>query len=194
VKSVLDDGDLSIYQGLPGPKFKVGETIFPDSFLGEPNKETGERRPVGKVYIDQDITDYVKGLASEAASVDTVSAYGRSRNGGPYDIKMTYPGHESKSYHGFLFEGKYISLRDAGNILAGINAASHGESFDSYMRGAGGYQKLGLLGAGAGYLLGAKFGPPPYYGEEPWTGASIKYGYGLQTGLHYSAPNMWPDP
>ena len=36
------------------------------------------------------------------------------------------------------------SLRDAGNILAGMNAKDHGQSFSDYMRGAAGYQQAGI--------------------------------------------------
>ena len=75
-------------------------------------------------------------------------------------------------------QGDYISLRDAGNILAGMNAKDHGQSFDAYMRGAGGYQAQDLLGAARGYF-GATLGPPPYYGEERKTGRAIEFGYYL---------------
>jgi filamentous hemagglutinin len=78
-----------------------------------------------------------------------------------------------------LFEGKYVSLRDAGNILAGINARTHGESFDDYMKGAGAYQVRGRTGAILSQF-GAKFGPPPYYGEQEYTGSRVQFGYNLR--------------
>ena len=67
-------------------------------------------------------------------------------------------------------------LRDAGNILAGMNAKDHGQSFSDYMRGAGGYQQAGIWGAFGG-LVGKEYGLPPYYGEQQWTGQAVWYGY-----------------
>jgi filamentous hemagglutinin len=100
-----------------------------------------------------------------------------SRKGGPLDVKNVYPGHEGKSYHGFLLGGKYVSLREAGNILAGINAESHGQTFDDYMKGAGAYAQGGMGGAAVNKLSGATFGDQPYYGEQDYTGTRVKFGF-----------------
>lgn len=89
-----------------------------------------------------------------------------SRSGGRLDIKSRLQGHEGKSYHGFKYMGYIITLREAGNILAGQNAASFQMGFTDFQKGAGALQEKGLMGVLAYKLYGITFGDPPYYGEN----------------------------
>ena len=148
-------------------------------------------KPVGRIYLGQDITPYVMGLAYDASKLSTFDKNFESQKDKKFDVKAVYPGHEGKSYHGFLFNGKYISLRDAGNILAGINAHTHGERFDDYMKGAGAYNVAQRRGVIMHELTGKTYGPPPYYGEDEYTGSRVAHGYGLNTGLTHTPP---PEP
>jgi filamentous hemagglutinin len=116
-----------------------------------------------------------------------------SRTGQSLDIKATMPGITSKDKagEGFLFQGKYVTLRDAGNILYGINTANKGLSLERAMKAAGGYQQTGSIrGAIAGGVFGKEYGPAPYYGEDPITGTRIKSGHELAP----SIPDNRPQP
>jgi filamentous hemagglutinin len=100
-----------------------------------------------------------------------------SQAGEKLDVKAVYPGHEGKSYHGFLLGGKYATLRDAGNMLAGINAKAHGQDFAEYMKGAGAYQQAGTIGVIMNTLFGITYGTAPYFGESNYTGDRVRFGY-----------------
>jgi filamentous hemagglutinin len=153
---------------------KVGETLFSDSFV---SPDTG--KVVGRIYLNQDITRHVYSRFEEAKNMPTLVKDAMSQKNGRYDLKSNYPGHEGDSYHGFKFNGKYISLRDAGNILAGMNAKSHEQALSEYMKGAGAYQKGGAWGAIQNKATGKVFGKHPYYGEQDYTGRAVEHGYRL---------------
>jgi filamentous hemagglutinin len=167
VKDVINDGVLSIYQHLPTgqqvPPSKVGQTLFWDAFISPDS-----HKPVGRVFLGQDISNYVIGLAAEAATVTKANL--------TMDSSIM---------------AKYVTLREASNILAGINARSHGETFDDYIKGAGAYNVAQRRGVLWHELTGKTYGRPPYFGEDEYTGSRVKYGYGLNTGLKYTPP---PEP
>jgi filamentous hemagglutinin len=170
VTDVVQDGDLSIYQTQSGKTTKVGETLFPDAFVSPDT-----RGPVGRVILGAHITPYLMDKAAEALGLTTLHKNIQSLPGGDFDVKAVYPGHEGKSYQ-------------AGNILAGINAKSHGESFDQFMRGAGALQRDGARGPLLNQLLGRTYGSPPYYGEIPYTGTRVRYGYDLNPAIPQKPP------
>lgn len=108
-----------------------------------------------------------------------------SRDNHSLDIKKTLPGVTGphKAQQGFLFKGKYMTLRDAGNMLYGINMYTHGLSEEQAMRSAGAYaQKKSMLSTVLG-LLGKEYGHAPYYGEDDITGTRIDFGYKLAPSL-----------
>lgn len=72
----------------------------------------------------------------EATNGAAVSAW-NLRSGGIWDIKNTYPGHEKNSYHSFLYDGKYVTTREAGNIFAGIVASVNDVDYDYFQKMAG---------------------------------------------------------
>lgn len=177
----VDDGDLNIYQyscmnidSCKSSKVKVGQLMFKDSFI---SPETG--KDVGVIYLGESIEPHVYKLNRQAHGESSMVVARKSAPGGEYDIKSNYPGHENKSYHGFLFKGKYISLRDAGNILAGMNAAVLGESFEDFQKASGALQQAGLWGVGLNTIFSTTYGDPPMYGEKPYQYYKSLYGYQL---------------
>jgi hypothetical protein len=139
---------------------KVGETWFLDAFV---KPETGEAE--GRVYFGQNIDDYALDILDQARAMGTDRSFTDFLPGGKFDVKMQYPGHQGYSFHGFLFRGKYMTLRELGNFLAGANAAQHGMSFEDFQKGAGALHAGGTLGAARYRATGYTYGEPPRYGE-----------------------------
>ena len=188
----IDDGDMNIYQYdfecktqeecrnanlklYQDSKKEVGQVMWQDSFTSPDTGLAG-----GKVYLGESIEDYIYTLNYKAWANDSAYSYAKkSKPGGEYDLKSNYPGHADKSFHGFLFQGKYISLRDAGNILAGMNAAVLDIPFKDFQKTSGGLHRAGMFGAGVSYLTGIPFGSSPTYGELPYQYHKSEYGYRL---------------
>jgi hypothetical protein len=207
VISVENDGDLSVYQAtLPegcstAPALrklgtdeckalirrshltKVGETLWWDSFLGP---DSG--LPVGRIYLGEDQTALTYGLVLSALTMTAEEAAVASLPDQSLDIKARLPGH--RAFHGFLFHGAYVSLRELGNILAGMNAATHGTTFGDFQRMAGALQTADrdapdvlplkrLLEAWRVWRAsgGKAYGPPPLFGEIPYQYRASLLGY-----------------
>ena len=105
-----------------------------------------------------------------------------SKNNHEFDLKTTVWA-KYGLMTGKLLNGKYVTARSAGNYLAGMNGVtgtfqgSH-ISGRTYMKLAGAYQlklltKLNILRI---LSYGASFAPPPYYGEESYSGRRILQG------------------
>ena len=189
----IDDGDMKIYQYnftcdpknqaecrktnldlYQSSKKEVGQVMWQDSFTSP-----DENVAVGMVFLGQSIEPYVYQLNDKAENEYYWNVARKSFPKNEYDIKNVYPGHKGKSYHGFLFQGKYITLRDAGNILAGMNAASSGVSFDDFQRISGALHTNGRTGAINAYFKGTAYSKPPMYGELPYQYHKSRYGYDL---------------
>ena len=104
--------------------------MWQDSFT---SPESG--KSFGIIHLGENIEPCIYQLNDKAWGQSDITIGWKSRSGGEYDIKNNYP--NAGSYHGFLFQGKYITLRDAGNILAGMNAAVNGKSFDDFQKASG---------------------------------------------------------
>jgi hypothetical protein len=182
VQKVFKDGDLGIYQSLPptvaGRPAKIGETYFWDTFTDGAKHPFGRVLPLGHVNVGKDITPAFLKIVDDWRDSSFIAIANQSRHGRSLDIKVTWPGVDvpNKAQEGFMLLGKYVTLRDAGNMLYGINMANAGLQRDDMMRGAGGYQKDGIVGAVSGFR-GKEYGPPPYYGEDDITGSRVDYGY-----------------
>jgi RHS repeat-associated protein len=178
VEDVRFDSDFGIYQSVPfgaeGPPARVGETYFFDSFFSPEN-----HIPVGQVSLGQSIDKYLTDKVIKGLGMSTDMVLFKSQNSYEFDIKEVFPGHEGKSYHGFLFGEKYVTLREAGNILAGLNAATHGLSFEDFQKGAGAYQAGKKIGALAYRLFGKTYGTAPGWGEKEYQRTRSKFGYDL---------------
>lgn len=69
------------------------------------------------------------------------------------------------STDGLLFDGKYATMRNLGNILAGLNARVIGIEFVQFQRMAGAlHQNKKMVGIISAYY-GSEYGTAPYYGE-----------------------------
>ena len=194
VRNVINDGDLNIYQwsgngvyeNIEGPLSKesvidnenpwkvVGETLFWDAFISPDTN-----KPVGKLILGESIDAYIDDLHAKAESYGKDKTFRLSLPNKEFDIKTQYPGHEGFSYHGFLFHGKYVTLREAGNILAGMNAALFGMEFDDFQKGAGALHAKGLWGVGMYKVFGSVYGPAPKYGENDYQYTRSLYGYNI---------------
>jgi len=175
VKEVKNDNNLGIYRvGDNKMKQKLGETKFWDSFV---SPDTG--KPVGKIFLGESIELYLSSLAKEAKGMSSFGVARESIPNGKFDVKSKYPGHEGKSYHGFLFQGKYITLREAGNVLAGANAAILGQSFDDFQKMAGALHAGGISGLIKYQTYGKTYGNYPNYGECDYQRTRSEWGYML---------------
>jgi RHS repeat-associated protein len=175
VQHVIADSDLSIYATVDGRTGPIGKTLFWDSFVSPDT-----HKPVGQVIVGQSIDNYMAALASKASKMSEDAAFMNALPGKEFDIKSVCPGHEGKSYHGFLFKGNYVSLREAGNILAGIIAASHGLSFEHFQKGAGALNAGGISGAVGYRVFGITYGNAPNWGESNYQRTRSLYGYNLR--------------
>ncbi|WP_263390495.1 RHS repeat-associated core domain-containing protein [Psychrobacter sp. YGAH215] len=177
VVGAYKDGDVNIYQNISKgnscTQKIVGKTIFDDAFI---SPDTG--KPVGIVYMNESIEDHIYKLNTQAwsESIFTVFAF-KSIPGGEYDIKANYGEH--LSYHGFLFKGRYITLREGGNILAGMNAAVKGLSYDEFQQASGALHLGGLTGLTKHLTFGTLYGKGPKYGENDYQYLRSQYGYNL---------------
>jgi filamentous hemagglutinin len=137
VKNVENDGSNAIVaypyssdgQRLEGPGNYIGETMYWDSFIS-PDTD----KPVGVIYKNQSIDTQMAEFYKEAKTMSGIRTWIESRPGGKLDIKSRLPGHERKSYHGFLFDGVYTTLRATGNIFAGMNAAWLGMQYNDFQK------------------------------------------------------------
>lgn len=176
VDEVHEDNDLGVYvkdDELAREEWeKLGETHYWDSFK---SPDTG--RAVGKIYQGQSIDDYYNQKVQQAATESAATVGRKSLPGSEYDLKATYPGHEGKSYHGFLLDGKYTSLREVGNMLAGHNAATQGLSFTEFQQTAGRLHGVNAATAAWREFWGTTVGTAPNWGEIDYQRTRSEYGY-----------------
>nr|MDU9044388.1 RHS repeat-associated core domain-containing protein [Candidatus Electrothrix aestuarii] len=146
-----DNGIYQYTRGGWGPAAPVGESYFWDTF------EKGS-----KIFMNRDKTNDFFELAKSTEWIpDTIVAL-ESRSGKKYDPKVTW-GYKPTS--GFVLNGKYATVRDIGNALAGLNARIGATPFKEFQRMAGAvHQKKGLTGIALSYF-GKEYGPAPTYGE-----------------------------
>jgi filamentous hemagglutinin len=180
VKNVLDDDSTVVIaypyskngERLEGPGNYIGDTMFWDSFI---SPDTGN--PVGIIYPNQSIDDKMAELFVTASRLGKTKTWMESVPGGEMDIKSQLPGHEGFSYHGFLYDGKYVSLREAGNLLAGMNAAQFGMEYSDFQKGAGALHVAGIGGVVLYETFGKTYGSAPYWGENYYQYRSSIRGY-----------------
>ena len=146
-----------------GPGLYYGKSMYIDSFI---SPDTG--KPVGIVYPNESIEIEMACLSMDAIDMGYKKTWYESRSGGELDIKARLLGHEGRSYHGFKYMGYVITLREAGNILAGQNAAIFKMEYENFQKGAGALQQNGLAGAFLYKSFGITYGEAPYYGENKY--------------------------
>jgi filamentous hemagglutinin len=177
VTNAFNDLDTNIYKSFDNGSIcgsnVIGHSLFPDSFI---SPDTG--KAVGRVMYNQSIDSFMNRMVSAASNEGNTRLALGSLPNQKCDIKTVLG-----SYHGYTFRDSYVTGREAGNILAGINAATHGQSFQDFQRTAGALQGQGTI-VGAFRALdaasrGAAYGPPPTYGENNYQYLRSLYGYGL---------------
>ncbi|VEG12417.1 two-partner secretion domain-containing protein [Moraxella cuniculi] len=185
VKKVILNGDKGIYKCnfqnnkcIDNP-IKIGESMFEDAFI---SPDTG--LAVGKVFIGESVDAYIYKLNAEAENDTKITVAWKSipyqkyiPGMGNYDIKKSYGNGEIKTYHGYLFHGKYITLREGGNILAGMNAATLGIPYDEFQKASGALHAGGITGLIKHNTTGYTYGTYPRYGEIDYQYLRSKYGY-----------------
>jgi len=185
VKKVILNGDKGIYQCnfqndkcIDNP-IKIGESMFEDAFI---SPDTG--LAAGQVFIGESVDAYIYKLNAEAENDTKITAAWKSipyqkyiPKMGNYDIKKSYGNGKIKSYHGYLFHGKYITLREGGNILAGMNAVTLGIPYDEFQKASGALHAGGILGLIRHKTTGYTYGTHPRYGEIDYQYLRSRYGY-----------------
>ncbi len=176
VESVTLDDDLNIYVMEDYVDQKdwaiLGQTRFQDSFISPDTLKA-----VGTVYFGLSFDARFSELGGFAEQMDRVSLAAASTPGQQMDVKTTTDGYSS--YSGMLLDGKYMTLREIGNALAGYNASGNGQSFDNFQRVSGALHVGGALGALLAATVGKSFGDPPNYGEIDYQRTRSEYGYAL---------------
>ncbi len=163
---------------------KMGETKYWDEF-----KRPSDGTPSGAIDFGTSWDGLISTLNKEAVKFDLMDIATLSKNNRVFDIKsnkklMTG---DAGVYTGRLLEGKYATLRTAGNYLAGLNGRT-GTLFGAhvsqtkYMMLAGALQQKIFTKTIAASIVDEKLSPKnwwpaPYYGEEPYSGRAILDGW-----------------
>ena len=148
---------------------KIGETDYINEFI---IPKSGTIPTKADIHVEKSIGQDIQTLVKQGgASVGgwnskleiAVLAYD-SMPGGKFDIKSQekYGG----AFDGYLLNGKYVTVRSAGNYLAVANAAVAGITKEATMKTAGRLHKPIMLNRSA-----------PYYGEIPYAGRRIEAGF-----------------
>ncbi|MBO4985314.1 MAG: hypothetical protein J6C87_06700, partial [Bacteroides sp.] len=195
VVAVYNDGDLGVYRHKANAEEtrkiladeysatntsaggeRMGETLEWNSFV---NSKSG--KPIGEIlfgsYLARDeIKRSINALNFKGINpLYILSFYAvNARNGGIFDLKYgrTYTGSQ-------ISEGKYISMRDAGNFLAGCVAQKNGLFAEDTYIAYGAFQLAGndIFSMFAKFSLAKKLGAVGYYGEEPISHVFQRRGY-----------------
>jgi|SRR5579872_1813447 len=208
VLAVYDDNDLGVYshgdidnrKDWDGSKLddtdpetkKMGATERWGEFANwddnHPYGISGTAAPGAFIHFGQSIDSTISDLNAQSNKQGLSSTAIDSMHGGPLDIK-TGKMADHGVYTGYLLNGKYASIRSAGNFLAGLNvmtgtsAGSHiSPQFAQKLFGA--YQAGGK--AGLAYTLSTGRQYPgtsaPYWGEQPYSGYMQQEG--INAGSH----------
>jgi RHS repeat-associated protein len=206
VIAVFDDGDLGVYKhkgvgsmakeevdknysqdNTSAGGIYMGLTEYWDEFI---NPVT--HKPDGRIIFaenfsndlfETDLWDPLVEMYNNSANNQDLSlTMEDSRLYNDFDLKNTVWA-KYGPMTGKLLNGKYATARSAGNYLAGMNGVTGTFqglhiSGTTYMKLAGAYQlkrltKYNILRI---LLYGASFAPPPYYGEENYSGRRILQG------------------
>jgi RHS repeat-associated protein len=196
VLAVYDDEDLGVYQHTDidnrkdwdGSKLDwddegsnyMGETKRWGEFANWNNKHpfgiSGSAAPGAFIHFGRTIDALVDILNGEANRMGLTQTAFQSMHYGDFDIKtQAWADHGSNT--GYLLNGEYVTIRSAGNYLAGLNAMTATFAGDHLspqfaQKLFGAYQQGG--GQGLAYTLTTGKNYPgtsaPYWGEEPYSG------------------------
>lgn len=166
-----EDGDKGIYidngDGGSNKDIYIGDSRYMDTFI---SPESGEVK--GNIHIGSSVDNLIfnaseMGGATVKNPVDLVYLASDSLGkDGPFNIKT-----KLGAFDGYLLNGEYVTGRDAGNYLAGVNATKAGMPENVTMFTSG------VVQFGQSLAKGDLRSPlPPYYGEIPYSGRMIQNG------------------
>ena len=183
----VQDYDMGIYlcqNGAINKYYKVGETWFLDSFMepdspGNPNKQRGA---LGTIHLNNSIDAKIYSMYRKSKYYGKEVSGFLLRNNGRFDIKTQCPG--SGAYDGFLLFGRYVTLRDAGNILAGMIAGRYGtskEDRENFQKLAGALEQGGVNAIRRCWMSNYTeyFGEAPLYGEKDIQYTRSSFGFDI---------------
>jgi uncharacterized protein RhaS with RHS repeats len=164
---------------------KMGETEYWDEFVNP-----GTKKEEGRILFKKSWENIISNLHTEAMDMDLIEIGNNSKSSTAkkkykFDIKANSKYAPFGPMTGRLLDGKYATARSAGNYLAGWNGRTgtyfgmHLSKFE-YMNLAGSYQQKQYKGLSTAIsIISAHktFGPPPYYGEETYSGRMIIQGW-----------------
>ncbi|GAA4450445.1 hypothetical protein GCM10023092_06310 [Rurimicrobium arvi] len=161
---------------------KMGETEYWDEFADLKTKD-----PVGVInYSDNPKASWnylIDWMHKDAMKYELDDIAKMSKLHQKYDIKNNQSWADAGVMTGRLLNGKFATARSAGNYLAGLNGST-GTLFGAkisnttYLKLAGALNvgKYTKINAVKIVTLGTAFGPPPYYGEDEYSGRRIVEG------------------
>lgn len=177
VVAVYDDGDNGVYKHDDLSSWdqkstldrtgsgvsRMGETKYWDEFGGH----AGETR----IHFGQSWEPVLDKAVRGGSPGGLIPISKELRGGGSLDLKAR----PELAGTGRLLEGKYASVRSAGNYLAGYFAGLMGADFDMFQKLAGALHVQESRGQQLTYgqkveivTRGRSYGPPPEYGEIPY--------------------------
>ena len=179
VKVDKEDGDRGVYinndDGGTKKDIFVGNSKRIDTFI---NPETGKVMKGAKIYIGTSMDSFVENVSNVGGATAGGTDYLEdlyylakdSSTGGPFDVK-----NQLGAFNGYLLNGEYVTGRDIGNYLAGVNGTKAGMPETATMVAAGALQTYKSFKAGD--YVNVLLAPiSPYYGEAPYSGIMIQEG------------------
>jgi len=167
VKVDKEDGDRGVYidnqDGGTRKDIYVGNSKYIDTFI---NPKTGEvdKNSVIKFGVSMDgFVENVSNIGGATvggldAPVDLIYLAKDSLTGAPFDVKT-----KLGAFNGYLLNGEYVTGRDVGNYLAGVNGTKAGMPGFATLGAAGALQTYRSITAGDfGSVITNGFGEAPY--------------------------------
>ena len=162
-----EDGDRGIYidneDGGARKDIRIGNSKYIDTFI---NPDTGEvdRNSVIKFGVSMDkFVENVSNIGGATAGGadylgDLYYLAKDSSTGAPFDVKT-----KLGAFNGYLLNGEYVTGRDVGNYLAGVNGTKAGMPEFATLGAAGALQTYRSVIAGDfGSVIANGFGEAPY--------------------------------
>ena len=157
---------------------KVGETQYLDEFV---SPETGNTMTNIQIQFDKSFDPIIKRINAKAKGMNLKEIAANSGPKGDFDIKEKYKN------TGALLNGKYATVRSAGNYLAGYNAqggtlAGVSIPYITFQKIAGALNVTGHLTTAQKIdivLNGTSYGPAPTYGENMYQYRMSKAGWNM---------------
>ncbi len=163
VVSAANGGDRGIYRD----GVRIGLSGFSDSHISPETKNA-----VGWVHFGKGSEDSFYAYTDFSSKRPAWHAAVHSLPQQLFDIKTQWVGRQGikTSFDSVVFRGKYYTIRELGNVMAGYNAAQAGISLDDTL------QDIGLLQR----LRGAKSETTSkYHGEDTYSGRRAEFGWRL---------------